>query len=329
MPEMILVTGDSVNSHYLEQLKQEGFIVKNPQQFLHEDELIKELQGCKYHLCGGDEKVTDNVLAHCPDLKLYSFLGVGYSSFIDEAAATNHGVAIASTPGTLTNTVAEFIIGLLLTSNRQIVSLNARTKHGDTSAEKLLDVEGKTVGILGMGSIGTEVGRRLNACFNATIIYNNRSPKSELPSGMSAEFVSLADLCARSDIIVVTISGDPENYDLVGQDLISSMKVGVQIVSIARAAVISPQPLLEAIKSRKVGTFALDGYYIEPIPSPDSDPYGFLSLPDDQFIITPHIASLTHNARDRMSDMCVKSIVNFERSNTDEFIVNPSYANSV
>ena len=329
MKKKVLVTGNSVDERFIRELRNNGLEVSNPQHFLEEDELIKSLKNVEYYLCGGDEKATERVLRESGDLRLYAFLGVGYGGFIDEDAATREGIAITSTPGTLTTTVAEFTIGMLLAANRQLVALNNSAKKGKNELEKLRDLDGQTVGIIGMGDIGGCVAQKLQQCFNMAVLYHNRKPRMDLPASVSAEYVSLEELLPRSDVIMLTLTGVQSNYGIIGESQFNLMKDGVILVNTARANLVDPDGLKRALDTGKVRIAAFDGYFEEPIPAPKDDKFGLLSYPDSQFIITPHIASLTHNARDRMSEKSINSILSFDKRGDDRYIVNPAFRKNI
>jgi glyoxylate reductase len=324
MKKKVLVTGDSVSDVYLDKLRKADFEIDNPVEFLESDKLIRFLADKTAYLCGGDEKATADVLKKSLFLRHYAFLGVGYDSFIDVSAATKLGIAITNTPGTLTTSVVELTIGMLLDASRQITFLNNTVKKGGDSPEKLYDLEGRTLGIVGMGDIGTEIARRMNQAFRMKILYHNRKPKQPAPD-FSATYTDLPPLLKASDVVLLMLPGNDTTYGLIGEREIRLMKDGVLLINTSRANLVVPDALLGALNSGKVRTAAFDGYFVEPLPEPAKDPYGFLGLPDNKFLITPHIASLTHDARDRMSERCIQSIITFSNTGSDQYIVNPDY----
>src|SRR5438874_6609215 len=109
----VLVTGSSVEDKFFEPLRELGYNIHNPKQLLSEGELSSELADAEGYLLGGDEVASATALASAPALKVVSFLGVGYESFVDVGAARENGIAVTNTPGVLSNSVAEFTIGQL------------------------------------------------------------------------------------------------------------------------------------------------------------------------------------------------------------------------
>jgi glyoxylate reductase len=320
-----LVTGDSITSYYLDRLREQGFEVHNPQEHLSEEALIDALQGTQVYLLGGLEHATSRALCSASDLKLIAFLGAGYHSFIDYEAATELGIAITNTPGTMIDSVAELTVGHLLGLRRQIASLNHAAKAGQTIAEKSTELRGQTAGIIGMGAIGTRVAEILVQGLGMRVVYHNRHPRPQIERELEVRYVSLEELLHTSDVVSLHVPLTPETTGMLGERQLALMQPHALIVCTARVETIDGHALYRALSSGRLRGAAFDGYYIEPLPGPEEDEWKLLSLPDTVFLVTPHIASLTDNARDRMAAMALESIVTFVRTGDDVHLVNPAF----
>ena len=322
MSKKILVTGSSVSKVYLDKLSDAGFEVWNPTHHIaEEDELIEAFQGVSAYLCGGDEYASERVLSSAKELEFISFLGVGYSKFIDAAAATELGIPISNTPGTLDTSVAELTIGLMLDLQRKITYLNNQSKKGVMIHDKVYDLEGLTAGIIGLGSIGRVVARKLVAGFDMNVIHHSRTNKPEIEAELGIKKVPLNELLTQSDVVIILVPQTEETIGMLGAQELALMKPTAYLVNISSSNVVDGHALYQALESEQISAAAFDSYYT-PVIDPANDEFKLLSLPDNKFIITPHIGSLTHNARDRMSEKAVNSIISFLTTGDDKYIVN-------
>lgn len=319
----ILVTGNSITPYYLDRLYEQGFEVYNPQEHLSEEALVDALQGVDVYLLGGLEHATECALCSAADLKLIAFLGVGYQSFIDYKAATALGIAITNTPGTMIDSVAELTVGHLLGLRRQIAYLNREAKAGKTIEEKSTDLRGQTAGIIGLGAIGTRVAQILVQGLGMQVVYHNRHPRPQVEQALGVRKVSLEELLCTSDVISLHVPLTPETEGMLGAKQLALVQPHALIVCTARVESIDGHALYQALANGKLGGAAFDGYYFEPLPSRERDEWKLLSLSDSVFVVTPHIASLTVNSRDRMAAMAVDSIITFFRTGDDAHLVNP------
>jgi glyoxylate reductase len=323
----VLVTGDSITSYYLDHLRAQGYEVNNPQEYLSEDALIDALQGKQVYLLGGLERCSELALRNAHELELIAFLGAGYTSFIDHETATELGIAITNTPGAMIDSVAELTVGHLIGLRRQIAYLNREAKAGKTIEEKSTDLHHQTAGIIGMGAIGTRVAQILAQGLGMQVVYHNRHPRPQVEEALSARYVSLEELLSISDVVSLHVPLTPQTKGMLGAEQLALMPPHALIVCTARMETIDGHALYRALSDGKLGGAAFDGYYIEPIPTPEQDEWKLLSLSDKVFMVTPHIASLTSNSRDKMAEMSVESIISFYRSGDDVHLVNPDYRN--
>ena len=323
----VLVTGSSVRSDILSQLTENGhrFEVVERAEDLTEAELIEKFASVDAYLCGGDERTSAPIYDASPNLKVIAFLGVGYAAFMNEADATDAGIAITNTPGTLTESVAEATVALILALNRRVVQSNNAIQIGEFFGTKCTDISEKTIGILGLGAIGGRVAEVLSQGFGCRVIYHNRTPVSPERPSFNTTYVSKSDLFRESDVVVVMATGSPENYGLVGKEELGVMREGAILVNTARPELVDGPALADSVRRGVLGGVAIDGYYNDDDFNLSRDQLGLLSSVDQNVIVTPHFGSLTHNARDKMGKMAVNSIIRFLQTGETENIVNKDY----
>ncbi|MET9959143.1 2-hydroxyacid dehydrogenase [Streptomyces sp. NPDC006326] len=318
----ILVTGSSVAQKHLDRLSESGFRVHSVPGLLSEDELGTELESCTAYLLGGDEFASRAALTRAKSLKVVGFLGVGYQSFVDADAAAELGIAVTNTPGTLTNSVAEFTIGLLLAQRRQIPAYADDYRAGRSGGEeKQHDLAGHRLGIIGLGAIGTRIAE-IGALGLATeTAYYSRTRKPEVEERLGIAYKDLPSLLSWAENLVVMVPDTPETRGMIGVDEIGLLPTGgVTLVNTARPSVVSPAALLQGLSSGRIRSAAFDGFYDEDTPERAE----LLALPASRLLVTGHIGSLTHDARDAMAVKCIQSIVNVVTGEQDSYVVNGS-----
>ncbi len=243
----------------------------------------------------GRTKVTAEVLGAGRNLKVVGRAGVGVDN-IDLEAARKQGVTVVNSPSATTLAVAELTFGLLLALARELPRADAAMKQGQWLKKDLEGVElyGKTLGIIGYGRIGMEVGKRAAAFGMNLVAYDPLVQESEIKA-RGAEPVSIQDLFAWSDFISLHLPLDVQTRDLVGPLAISQMKDGVYLVCAARGGIIDETALLQALDAGKVAGAALDVFASEP---PGAT--GLVRHP--RVIATPHIGAQTVEAQKRAAE---------------------------
>ena len=240
-------------------------------------------------------KVTAQVFATAEQLKVIGRAGVGVDS-IDLEAAQAHGVTVVNAPTSTSLAVAELTLGLMLALAREIPRADAGMKNGEWLKEGLAGTElsGKTLGIIGMGRIGTEVGMRATA-FGMTILgYDPLIPSEEI-TRRGARPVSLDELYANADYISLHLPLIDETRSMVDEQAFGWMKRGVRIVCAARGGIIDEVALLAALESGQVAGAALDVYASEPPGASDL-------VRHPKVIATPHVGAHTAEAQSRAAE---------------------------
>jgi lactate dehydrogenase-like 2-hydroxyacid dehydrogenase len=323
MPDRVLVTGTSVAEKFLKPLTTLGLSIDSAPELLNETELGARLHGATAYLLGGDEFVSPAALARAGKLKVIAFLGVGYESFVDAVEATRLGIPVTNTPGTLTQSVAEFTIGQVLNATRRLTFHCEAARHAAAGSEvpaeqKCHDLAALRVGILGLGAIGTRIAEILATGFGCKVAYFSRTRKPFEEQRLGLSYFELPALMERSDLLIVMTAGNESTRGLVNATNIDRLPKGAILVNTARPDIVEPNALLSALRSDRVSTAVFDGAYDDTF----ADAGSLLAFPQDRLLFTRHIGSLTHEARDGMARKAVQSIVNVVSKGTDEYIVN-------
>ncbi len=268
--------------------------------------LAEKLAGCSGVISLLCDRIDGAVMDRCPQLKIIANHAVGYEN-IDVAAAKKRGILVTNTPGVLTAATAEIAFALLITLTRRIIEADRFTRAGrfigwDPLLLRGDELAGRTLGIIGMGRIGQDMARKCRA-FDMRILYHNRGPVDpETERALSAEYVSLDDLLARSDAVSIHAPSTPETRHLIDAGALEKMKPGAYLINTARGDIVHEAALADALAAGKIKGAGLDVYEFEPKVT--------RGLPDlENVVLLPHIGSATHEARDRMSAMAADNVI--------------------
>ncbi len=236
------------------------------------------------------------MIAACPNLRLISVYGVGYDA-VDLDAARAAGVAVTNTPDVLTQDVADLGVAMMLCQSRGMIGAAAWVRDGSWARDGLYPLQrrvfGRKAGILGLGRIGFEVGKRL-AGFDMEIAYSDVAAKDYAPDW---EFINdPVALAARSDFLFVTLAASAETRHIVGADVIKALGPEGMVINISRASNIDEEALIAALADGTLGSAALDVFEGEPALDPR-----FLQL--DNVLLQPHHASGTIETRQAMGKL--------------------------
>ncbi len=247
-------------------------------------------------------KVTPEVLSQAPNLRVIGRAGVGVDN-VDMRAATAAGVLVMNTPGGNAVSVAEHTLGMMLGLTRSIPQASASTKSGKWEKKKFMGTElrGKTLGVVGLGSIGREVVRRA-APFEMRILGNDPYVSPNVASDLGVELVDLKTLFAESDYISLHMALTPETNRMLNADAFAIMKQGVRIFNCARGELIDTEALRQAMESGKVAGAGLDVFEDEPPPA------GYALFNQDTLIATPHIGGSTEEAQEIVGVRIVEQV---------------------
>ena len=245
---------------------------------------------------------------------------------IDFKTCISRGIPVGNTPGVLTDGTADLTIGLLLSVCRQLAAASRDAKEGRWASWEPTgwlgkDLKGSTVGIVGLGKIGTAVAERLKP-FGCDLIFTNRSLLPDKAESLHARQVNLDELLSTSDFICLHVPLTPETKSLIDKDAFARMKPDTILINAARGQVVDTDALVDALKNKRILAAGLDVTDPEPLP-PEHPLY---QLPN--CFITPHIGSATVNTRKVMADIAIQNLIAGIQGNPLPFCVNPEVYNS-
>ena len=286
-----IFVADDVSESGLGPLRSAGFAVeKRPG--LKPPELQEALRDCEGLIVRSETKVTADILDAAHSLRVIGRAGVGVDN-IDVPAATIRGMVVMNAPDGNTITTAEHTIAMLISLARSIPQANSSLKAGRWDRKKFIGVElqGKTLGIVGLGRIGRVVASRARAMGMQIVAYDPFIAP-EQARDLEIELTSLDEVYARADFLTVHTPLTPETRGLVDREAIAKMKRGARIINCARGGLVDEEALYEAITSGAIAGAALDVFTEEPPPAA----HKLLHL--EQVIVTPHLGASTKEAQE-------------------------------
>src|SRR5437763_1939836 len=288
---MKIFVADDVSESGLNPLRAAGFVVEK-KTGLAPDELLEAVRDCEGLVVRSETKVTPVLMDAAKGLRVIGRAGVGVDN-IDVPAATARGLVVMNAPDGNTITTAEHTIALLVSLARRVPQANSSLREGHWERKRFIGVElqGKTLGIVGLGRIGRTVAARARA-FGMNIIAYDPFVAPEQARDLELEIAPLDDVFARADFITVHTPLTAETRGLIGAEAFGKMKRGVRIINCARGGLVDERALYEAIKSERVAGAALDVFEQEPPPAD----HPLLSL--DEVIATPHLGASTKEAQE-------------------------------
>lgn len=265
-------------------------------------EELKESVG----LIGADLLIDEELLNKAPKLKVVSNISVGYDNF-DLPLMTKHGVMGTNTPG-VSETTADLVMALVLAAARRIPELDQYVKNKQWKdvidlEHYGLDVHKRTLGIIGMGEIGTAVAKRAHFGFDMDIIYHNRNRHEEREQVVNAVYCELDELLRKSDFVLMMAPGNENTRHMIGEEEFKLMQANAIFINASRGQNVDEAALVNALKQGHIHGAALDVYETEPI-SPDHE---LLQL--DNAITVPHIGSATFETRLKMVQMAITNLI--------------------
>jgi D-3-phosphoglycerate dehydrogenase len=278
------------------------------------DDLIKAVPAVDAVIVRGRTKVTADVFAAAPKLKVVGRAGVGVDN-IDLKAAKAKGVTVVNAPQSTSVAVAEHTFALLLSLARMVPLGDSGLRRGEWLKKKLegFELNGKTLGVIGMGRIGTLVVARAAAFGMTCLGYDPLVPADEIAK-RGAKPVDLDTLLSRADIFTLHVPLTPETRGLINAERIAKMKKGAYIVDAARGNVVDEAALLAALDSGQIAGAALDVFAVEPVV--DSP-----LVKHPKTVCTPHIAAQTGEAQERAARDIAEEILTVLRGETPRWRV--------
>jgi len=285
-------------------------VVSNPKEY------AQHLAEAEALLVRSAVQVTKDVLAKAPKLRVIGRAGVGVDN-VDLDAATAAGVLVMNTPGGNAVSVAEHTLALMLAMARHIPRADSSTRGGKWEKKKFLgnELRGKTLGIVGLGSIGREVVKRARA-FEMRVVAHDPYVTPAIADDLGIELLDLSALYGQSDYLTLHVAATPETEGMLGRQAFAQMKDGVRIVNCARGELVDEGALAEAIASGKVAGAALDVFAVEPPPA------GYTLFAAEGVLATPHIGGSTEEAQEIVGVRIAEQVVEYLKSGVAIHAVN-------
>ena len=272
-------------------------------------------------LLGSSEAVNTALLEKMPKLRATSTISVGYDNF-DVEALNARRVLLMHTPTVLTETVADTVMALVLSSARRVVEVAERVKGGEWTKSIGpdwfgIDVHHKTLGIVGMGRIGMALAQRAHFGFNMPILYNARRRHEQAEERFNARYCDLNTLLDEADFVCLILPLTDETYHLFGAEQFARMKSSAIFINAGRGPVVDEKALISALRNGDIHAAGLDVFEQEPLPA--SSP--LLKMPN--VVALPHIGSATHETRYNMAACAVDNLIDALQGKVEKNCVNP------
>lgn len=311
-----------------EMLKKAGFDVdvnEDEEKVLTKLELIEKVKNKDALLSLLTDEVDEEVLSSAENLKIVSNYAVGLDN-VDIDAATRRGILVSNTPGVLTQSVAEHTFALMIGVARRIVEADKYTRQGKYRAWGPLlflgaDLNGKTLGIIGLGRIGKAVSKMAVRGFDMKVLYYDKFKDEAFEKEYNAEDTDLETLLTEADFITIHVPLLPSTIHLISFNEFKLMKKGAILVNTARGPIIDEKALIDALENKRIAGAALDVFECEPEISCDHKSSHQLK-DQDNLILTPHIASASIETRGKMAELAAQSIIDLAGGKTPQNVVN-------
>lgn len=272
------------------------------------EKLLDKVRSVNGIYCQTTDRLDTNFFNAAKELKVVAVVGTGTDN-IDLETASKRGIVVGNTPGVTAKSTADMTLGLLLSTARNIPNSQKWLREGNWKHDLAPmgwlgpEVQGSTLGLIGIGKIGTEVAKRAKG-FDMKILYFSRTRKVELEESLNLIWTnSLDDLLKQSDFISLHVPLTKETKYIISKKELDKMKPTAILINTSRGPVVNQKDLYEALKEKKISAAGLDVLEIEPIPLSDS----ILSL--DNVVLTPHLGTATHKTRAIMAKMALENLL--------------------
>ena len=311
MPKVLVA--DKINEKGVEVLEGSAEIVNNPK--ITPEELLKTIDQYDGIIVRSRTKMTKEVIENAKNLKIIARAGVGVDN-IDVQAATDHGILVVNAPQSTSITVAEHAMGLMLSLSRKIAIADASVKAGKWEKSKFMGMElrNKTLGVIGMGRIGSQVVKRAKA-FEMDVIVYDPYITEDVAKELGVEITTLDYLVENADVMTIHVPLTPETKGLISKPELTKMKDHAILLNCARGGIINEADLYEVLKERPELKAGLDVYENEPL---ENSPLVTL----DNVVLTPHIAASTKEAQRDAAIIVAKEVKEVINGNIPNNVLN-------
>lgn len=287
---MLIVIADNMEEEAVEELRNVGEVILRPK------DLKISLKEADVLVVRSATKVTRELIEGAQKLRVVARAGIGLDN-VDQEACREKGIEVINTPAASTNAVAELVLGLMISSLRNVQKAHHQMKGGLWDKKHLTgrEIEGRALGIIGYGRIGHLLGKKASLLGMRVLAYDPHPREDGI-----ATFVTLDELLARSDVISIHTALVEGTRDLINKDTIAKMKEGLVLINTSRGGVIDEDALYEACKSGRIAAAALDVY--------KEEPYKGRLLELDNVYFTPHLGAGTREAQVRIGKEIAEKI---------------------
>ncbi|MFD2098265.1 2-hydroxyacid dehydrogenase [Flagellimonas iocasae] len=277
-----------------------------------QEELINICQDYDALFSTGSNKIDAHFLERCKHLDIISQFAVGYDN-IDVEAAKKQGIVIGNAPGAMTDATADVAFGLMIMVSRKMIYMHKTIEKGQwnhfvPTANLGFELRGKTLGVLGLGTIGMAMAKRCKAAYDMDILYHNRSRNQQAEETLNAQYVSFDELLKQSDVLSVHCNLTEETKGLFNKDAFIKMKSGAIFINTGRGGIHNEEDLIDALKNADIWGAGLDVTNPEPMQSDNP------LLQMENVAVLPHIGSSTVEARNEMARMSAQNIIDFYKT---------------
>ena len=255
-------------------------------------------------------RFTAAVFAACPKLRMVSIWGTGTDN-IDLASAAAHGVTVTNTPGVAAPSIAEHTLALLLAVARKIPKLDAQVRQGQWPRGAMIQLTGKTVGVIGLGAIGQRFARLAQGVGMKVVAWTMH------PRDLGFELVELDRLLRESDVVSLHLRLSDQTRGFLGRDRIAAMKPGAILVNTARGPIVDEAAMIEALKSGHLAGAGLDVFDVEPLPE------GHPLAAVDNVVLSPHCAGITPEVLEAGLALSLENVERFLADQPQHVVVAP------
>jgi len=300
-----ILISEFITSQALETLRSKHSVTYEPDLYKDRQALIAAAQNVDALIVRNLTQVNEEVLAKASNLKVVGRLGVGLEN-IELPACLKRNIKVIPATGANAESVAEYVIGVAVALTRGLIPATTSTLNGEWPRPRFSsyhEFSGKTIGIVGFGSIGRVVAKKANAFGLKCLAYDPVLSGNEVAlEGFKVPLLSLNALLSQSDAVTLHLPLLPETKSLFNKDVLSQMKPGACLINTARGGIVDELALAECLRSGHLGGAALDVFSGEP-----AKELSHLSGIEN-IILTPHIAGVTHESNDRVSQMIADEV---------------------
>ena len=300
-----ILISEFITSQALETLRSKHSVIYEPELYKDRAALIAATQNMEALIVRNLTQVNEEVLAKAARLKVVGRLGVGLEN-IELPACAQRNIKVIPATGANAESVAEYVIGAAIALTRGFIPATISTLKGEWPRPRFSayhEFLGKTIGIVGFGSIGRIVAKKANAFGLKCLAYDPVLSGNEVAlEGFNVPLVSLKALLSQSDAVTLHLPFLPETKGLFNLDILSQMKAGACLINTARGGIVDEFALAECLRSGHLGGAALDVFSAEPA----KDLSHLVGI--ENLILTPHIAGVTHESNERVSQMIADEV---------------------